>query len=225
MPALILLVNVDRVARRQIEGLLSDEGYLVAPVSSFQQAKDLLASISPDLLVADVRLGAFNGLHLAARSQFYHPSLPVVITHATHDPVLERDATRLGATYMVNPLDNPAFLPLVKSVLEQHRRAQMMIRRWPRKRVALDVEAHAASVRARIVDMSYGGLRLEFEDRAENLPAVFDLTLPTAGITLRAYRVWTGHARESAALWCGAEVADTGTSATSLWRELVDATN
>ena len=82
MPALILLVDADRTILKKTEMLLSAQGHLVIAVSSFQEAKGLLNSVSPDLLIADVRLDAFNGLHLAARSRLDHPGLPVIITHA-----------------------------------------------------------------------------------------------------------------------------------------------
>src|SRR5712664_2550231 len=54
--ARILLVNADPVVLRQIDARLSGEGYWVAPVSSFELAKQLLHSVGADLLVADVRL-------------------------------------------------------------------------------------------------------------------------------------------------------------------------
>ncbi len=117
----ILLVNGDPVALQRIEAYLSDEGYWVASVSSFQLAKELLHSVRPDLLMADIRLGAFNGLHLAARSRLDSPSLPVIITHASYDPVLETEAQRLGATFVVNPLENSEFLRHVRGALDKHR--------------------------------------------------------------------------------------------------------
>jgi DNA-binding response OmpR family regulator len=229
MPALILLVNAERIAVRRIDALLSDEGYSVATASSFERGKEFLSWVSPDLLVADIRLGAFNGLHLAARARFDHPSLPIIITitHATQDVVLEHEATRLrlGATFVVNPLDNAAFLPLVRSVLEEHRGTQPLIRRWPRKRVSEIVEARAASALARVVEVSYGGLRLAFEGEPADVLTSFDVNLPAAEITLSAHRVWMGPGRERDAYCCGVELADTGTSVSGQWRAFVDSVN
>ena len=118
---LILLVHADPVVLRRIDVHLSDQGYRVAAVSSFQVAKEALQSAWPDLLMADIRLGAFNGLHLAARSRLDRPDLPVIITHASYDPVLETEAKRLGATFVVNPLENSEFLRHVRGALENHR--------------------------------------------------------------------------------------------------------
>jgi CheY-like chemotaxis protein len=59
------------------EALLSDAGHLVAAVSSFQRATSLLYSVSPDLLIASIRLGAFTGLHLTAQP----PAEPTTADH------------------------------------------------------------------------------------------------------------------------------------------------
>jgi DNA-binding response OmpR family regulator len=222
MFSLILLVDADRAVLKRTEALLSAEGHLVVAVSSFQEAKRLLSSVSPDLLIADVRLEAFNGLHLATRSRLDHPSLPAIITHAWPDPVLEREALRLGAAFVVAPLENPDFLSAVESALEQSRRAQPPIRRWPRKQASGVVDAQLEAAQARIFDMSYGGLRLALGDERE-LPSVFDVTVPTAGLTVHARPVWTFRSPTTGEFWCGAELVDTGTSAMTEWRDFVDA--
>ena len=69
--ALIIVVNADPRNLRLTEAMLSEAGHLVAAVSSFVEAKHLMDSVTPDLLVADVRLEVFNGLQLAIRSRFY----------------------------------------------------------------------------------------------------------------------------------------------------------
>ncbi len=219
---LILLVNADPVLLRRIDLHLSDEGYRVAAVSSFQLAKEALQSVWPDLLMADIRLGAFNGLHLAARSRLERPSLPVIITHACYDSVLETEAQRLGATFVVNPLQNSEFLSHVRGALQNRGQALPTTRRWPRKQVSAIVEAQAASTPARIVDLSHGGLRLQLRDPGHCLPPIFEMALPSAGITMKACRIWTSRSPATADVWCGAELVDTGASVASQWREFVD---
>jgi DNA-binding NtrC family response regulator len=221
MAALVLLVDTDRTALRRTDALLTEVGYLVAPASSFKVATELLHSVHPDLLIAAIRLGAFNGLQLAARSRLDYPQLPVIITHATVDPVLASEAARQGAIFVPQPRENPDFLRLVASALEAHRHAQRTIRRWPRKRVARVVEARLATASAHILDMSYGGLRLAFRQE-QDLPAEFDVTLPSAGITVKAHRIWTSRSAISDEFWVGVVVADAGSSAAGQWRTFVD---
>jgi DNA-binding response OmpR family regulator len=222
MPALILLVAPEMKVLRRTEGLLSEAGFLVATAATFEHATVLLASLNPDLLIAEVRLGAFNGLHLAVRCRIDHPLVPVIITHATPDVVLETEARRHGAIFMVTPLDNPEFLPRVKEAIEDRRRRQPTIRRWPRKRIAGVVAAELAEEPVRLCNASYGGLKLASgEERSR--PAVFLLTVAGAGLTVKVRPVWTSRSPALDEYWCGAEVVDDSPSETSQWRGFVDA--
>ena len=222
MPELILLVDTDHTARDQTRTLLREVGYLVVAVSSFATAKELLHSVNPDLLIAAIRLDAFNGLHLAARSRIDHPNLPVIITHDSPDPVLENEAKRQNAAFIVNPLGNAEFLRCVPAALSSHRRRQPVVRQWPRKQVSGVVEGQLAGAEARVFDMSYGGLRLAFVDERE-LPAVFDVTFPRAGLTVKARPIWASRSPTTDEFWCGAQLVDIGTPAMTDWRHFVDA--
>jgi DNA-binding NtrC family response regulator len=224
MPALILLVSSDPAIRHRTDVLLSECGHLVASAASLQQAKRLLDTVYPDLVIADVRLDAFNGLHIALRCRSDHPLMPVIITHNVADPILQAEAQRLGAAFIVKPLDNPEFLQRVTDAIEEHRRRQQPIRRWPRKQVGQPLDAELAARRARIFDVSYGGLRLAMGDE-EQVPKVFDLTVPARGLTVRMRSVWTFRSPVTDEVWCGAELIDGGARETTGWRELVDATD
>src|SRR5262245_4504313 len=98
MAPLIILVNADAKALSQMSTALTERGYSVAAVRSFADAKALLASSSPDLLIVDVRLAEYNGLQLAIFSREDHPDLPVVVTNYSEDKIVEADAVRYGAT-------------------------------------------------------------------------------------------------------------------------------
>src|SRR5580765_7784868 len=117
MAPLIILVNADARALRQMSSSLSGHGYSVAAVRSYADAKALLASSSPDLLIVDVRLAEYNGLQLAIFSRDDHPDLPVIVTNATEDKIVEVDAVRYGGTFIADPEHNPTFLFTVQGVL------------------------------------------------------------------------------------------------------------
>jgi len=223
MPALILLVDADRVLLRRIDELLSDAGYLVAAVSSFHEAKHLLDSVSPDLLIVGVRLDAFNGLHLAVRCRIEHPLLPVIVTNASADRLLEAETQIQGAEFIANPLEHPQFLTRVKDAVERRARHQQPIRRWSRKQVAGVLEAELAASPARIFDVSYGGLRLAFGNERQ-MPDLFEVTVPEVGVTVQARSVWTYRSPTTDEFWCGAEVIDRGSTEMAGWRDFVDAT-
>jgi DNA-binding NtrC family response regulator len=118
MPALIVLVNTDREVLKGTEVNLTRAGLAVAAVSSFAEARTLLRRAEPDGLVADLRLGAFNGLHLAIESSVRRPGMPVFITYSRPDPCMEREAVKYGARFVVAPADNPDFADEVRAVIE-----------------------------------------------------------------------------------------------------------
>ena len=123
----ILLVNADSLSLLRLDGRLSDEGYDVTAVSTFHGARERFHSIGPDLVVADIRLEAFNGLHLAGWVRFEHPDVPVIITHTSYDHVLEREARRFGAKFVTTPLENPEFMKHVRAAVGEPRRAEPMV--------------------------------------------------------------------------------------------------
>ena len=218
MSALIILVNADPRALRHTEALLSEQGYLVAALPSFAEARWLLDSVMPDLLIADLHLECYNGLQLAIRGHQDHPDLPVIITFTHDDPIAEAEATRYGASFIVAPLENSEFLPLVRAAIERRRSLPRSTRRWSRRPMARVVEVNAARARAQIVDLSYGGVRLAFSE-ARQVPETFLIALPTGGVSVVAHRVWTARSEADDQFCCGAELADTSTSE---WRLFVD---
>jgi CheY-like chemotaxis protein len=95
-----------------VEPVLADAMFLVNAVSelglhvtvaaTFQEAVERLR-VSPTLLVADIRLGEYNGLHLVLRGKAARRELAAVVTSAAADPVLRAEAEQLGATFVLKP--------------------------------------------------------------------------------------------------------------------------
>jgi DNA-binding response OmpR family regulator len=190
----------------------------VAAQSSFAEARHLLESVMPDLLIADLRLEHYNGLQLAIRSHLDYPDLPVIITSDTPDRVAEAEAARYGASFVVAPLENRDFMAAVRTAIDERRRAQRPIRRWLRRPVAALVDVAAADTRATILDLSYGGVRLAFQ-HAESIPTTFDIALPTGNGTVTAHRVWMSDSGADDQICCGAELTE---AAGDRWRQFVD---
>ncbi len=205
MAPLIILVNADARALRQISSSLTDRGYSVAAVRSFADAKTLLASSSPDLLIVDVRLAEYNGLQLAIFSREDHPDLPVIVTNYHEDKITEADAVRYGATFIADPEHNPALLFTVQGVLAARQATERRSRHWSRRVVSSVVEVHAANARAQILDVSYGGMKLAFSG-AQEIPQTFDITLPSADVTVQVQRIWTDDPTTAGPWCCGAQL-------------------
>jgi len=94
-PRILVVAPTPSVAGK-VFAWLTDAGCGVTVVDSFASAKRQLEH-DPCLLISEIRLGDYNGLHLALRAQARGiPS--ILIGHP--DPVLERDAQQIGAIYL-----------------------------------------------------------------------------------------------------------------------------
>ncbi len=112
---MVLVVYADRVDRMRTVRLLEAAGYSVASAANFEDAKQLLDSEAPDLLITDLRLGPYNGLHLVLRSKADHPQMASLVTSRFPDPVLEAEAQREQARFLVRPIADEALLDAISS--------------------------------------------------------------------------------------------------------------
>jgi CheY-like chemotaxis protein len=193
-------------------------GYHVDLAADFDDARNRLNASSHDLLVADVKLGAYNGLHLAILTRGRSLATRTLLI-GDSDRVLQREAERERAVYLTPPLNEQAFLAAVSGILGAHSPA----RRSPRRRVLLD--ATVDGVLGSIVDLSYDGLCLSLPnaDRV-SLPAFFTLCVPAFGFACRVKRVWTERPpRPRGTLLCGAILPGPDMQGATSWRSFVDA--
>ncbi len=128
----ILVVESDPRQRASVLDILRGAGYQVAGVDSFHEAQQFLASIQPDLLIADMQLGAFNGLQLVRQRHAAHPAQPSIVTHAEADAVLQRHAFTFQAPYLVKPIKTQALLSAVEALVPRPRPASP-VRHGPRR--------------------------------------------------------------------------------------------
>jgi len=97
----ILVVDDDPPTRSGLSELLAEAGHEVSSAASFDDAVEILQTAPPDLLITDVRLDGRNGLQLLVKSSV--PVRTIVLT-GSYDPVLEANARRAGAVYMLKPV-------------------------------------------------------------------------------------------------------------------------
>lgn len=217
MAARVLIVDDDRATRMGLAELLDDAGYCTSTVGSFEEAARALRTSPPDLLIADVRLGPFNGLQLVISSP---RPVPSIIITGFADPVLESDARRRGADYILKPVDPDALLRLVERKLAA-RSGFGVPRRWHRKTVIGGLPAQVGDDPARVLDVSYGGVRFEMPGEPERTPpSSLEITFPSARLTVQARLVWTSLIAGRTWL-CGAALKTDNGSAE--WHGLVDA--
>jgi len=92
---------------------LGSAGYELAIVTTFAAAKALLET-KPALIISELKLGEYNGLHLALKARAV--GIPAIIV-GPHDAVLQKDADELGATYLTSVLRRSQVLDLVQERL------------------------------------------------------------------------------------------------------------
>ena len=114
MRARVLIVDDDEVYLEGMKELLEEAGYEVLLASSFDDGKHELREHSPDLLIIDVRLGAFNGLQLISTGEV---RIPAIVVTGFDDRVLRADAGGFGASYVVKPIAPAALLALIEKKL------------------------------------------------------------------------------------------------------------
>lgn len=215
-PYRILVLDDDEHALAGIVELLRDAGHLVTGATTFDAAKRLLAASRFDLFATDIRLRGFNGLHLVRQAHQDYPEMGAIIMTGYDEPMMELEAGRYGAAFLRKPIKPKEFLEAVARALAVVRRQ----RRWPRKRVMGGFRVTAAGRPAAVVDVSYGGLRLEMP--GQPVPASFDVEVAGIGLHLQVEPVWLHPSPATGSVLCGAVIASEGTPAARTWRAIVD---
>jgi DNA-binding response OmpR family regulator len=218
MTATVLIVENDASARLGLRELLEHAGYRVLVASSFIEGRRILRERGPDLLIADVRLDDYNGLQLVAAAD-----IPAIVITGVSDPVIEQDARKLNADFLLKPVSPPDLLELIARRIRDAaaRKASGAKRRWTRKPVTTHVGANVGSSLGRVVDVSYGGLRLEMASAVpQGLPPTFDVRLPEADLTIPVDLIWMQGM--DGTYQCGVAVSQADVAAARAWFGLVD---
>ena len=96
-----LVVHHDR-PQTALAAARESMGYLVVHAASFSRARARLID-RVHLLITDLRLGEYNGLHLVLVAKHQQPDVVAVVVADQEDGVLRREAASMGATYLVRP--------------------------------------------------------------------------------------------------------------------------
>jgi hypothetical protein len=216
--ATVLLADTDPEERSPYATALTTVANRVCAAATFAHAKSTLLNVRPDVLVTQVRLGDFNGIHLALWGRAQLPHLRSVIIGQS-DPKLEADVHASGITFLqYNDVEAVLQATLETLVRENPRR------RWSRKPLASTLVAHIDGSPALVMDVSYGGFRVQTRApfRAEVGRGVA-LDIPALGVHTDATCRWMTPLGASGPYTCGVAVNDLDIRPGSRWRFLVDA--
>lgn len=131
----VFVVTDHPLASQWLMSLFSDPFFDVTLATSFNEAKLLLLQRQPQLIVAAVQLGEYNGLGLVLRAQAHNPHLRAVMLSRAADPVLQADAERIGATFVTLPIEHRELrAAIIRTLFRQEQVGQVIPIRAPYER-------------------------------------------------------------------------------------------
>ena len=102
----LLIVDDEQTLARSAKAFLSDHGYEVEVAGTAEKALELLESLQPDVVFADVRLPGMSGIDLLKRIRTFDPLIPVIMVTAYGSIEGAVEAVKLGAfDYVKKPVD------------------------------------------------------------------------------------------------------------------------
>ena len=102
----VLIVDDEQSLARSAKAFLADHGYEAEVAGTGEQALELLATLQPDVVFADVRLPGMSGLDLLKRIRAFDPVIPVIMLTAYGSIAGAVEAVKLGAfDYVKKPVD------------------------------------------------------------------------------------------------------------------------
>lgn len=120
-PRSALVVDVDPIFVSELAPIITACGLRVLPLSEFAAARHELHAHRPDVLIANVRLGAFNGIHLAYLAKINNPGTRVLI-YGCDDRMLAGEAQSAGAFYERSDFVRYALSAFLQASLPAHDR-------------------------------------------------------------------------------------------------------
>jgi DNA-binding NtrC family response regulator len=101
----IVIVDDDVSCLLAVEQILHHWGHETRTFRAFEDARAYLSQARPAAVIVDVRLGTYNGLQLIHFSQASSPDTQWLVVSGFDDPVLRKEATKLGAHFLTKPID------------------------------------------------------------------------------------------------------------------------
>ncbi|HXW03621.1 MAG TPA: response regulator [Vicinamibacterales bacterium] len=216
-PSRILVVDDDPAGQHETIKLLQRRDYEVMCAWSLEDAYARLTQVPYDLVIAGSRVGSMSGLQFIVGCRARRPEVAGIIVATQREHVSEMDAWRHGITPVFRPLEADHFLMLVAEKLASIRRRQ----RWPRKRINSYIPLQVGHARARLLDVSYGGLRFELEGESFDLRSPVHIDIPASHLSVDAELVWSARATDGASCLCGVMLSGSRVPAHA-WRAFVD---
>jgi len=206
MPQKILIVDSNASTRAELVTLLADAGFETLTAGTVPDAMRLLATAQPHLLITEIRLDTYNGLHLIAMAP---KPIPAIVITGYSDRAVEADARRLGAEYLSKPVSPGELYATIQRTLAAATRGVFLPPRAdPRTELPPDTKVLVNDVPACLLDVSAGGARVEIQCApGETVRSPLAFRVEELDMALPLEVMWKR--RTSDNTWvCGVAVAD-----------------
>src|SRR5258705_6433076 len=212
----VLLVGVDVDRLFEYKAALADITTSVLVSTTFEDARTVLFRKRPAVLITEVPLHEYNGLHLVLWSRVRLPHVRcIVVGGGEHS--LEAEVIAAGARYLGN--GNLDALAIAARLAFE---SENLHRRWGRKALPWGLAAEVDGVPARVREVSYGGGQLETDRPVQSEATSVSLSIPQPHMSLQATLKWTGFLSTRDSHFAGVEIRDSDTLTAIRWRALVD---
>jgi DNA-binding NarL/FixJ family response regulator len=94
-----LIVDPDPLQLSTIGAIVEAHGHRCISTADFAAARRHLRDDALGVLVTNLRLGAFNGIHLAYLTRIAHPDARILVYAREHDRMLAAETQAAGAFY------------------------------------------------------------------------------------------------------------------------------
>jgi DNA-binding response OmpR family regulator len=213
----VLVAGDDQFVVHQIVSALEHRNYSIATAHSVPDTQQKLSAWTVDLLIAPDRLGFYTGIQLVVSGRSIQPDVAALIVTGQDLRTLAMDAGRYRIALIQRPFDRNEFLMVAAEQIASIRRRQ----RWPRKVLNGHVQVIASGWPGRLVDVSYGGFRMQLSEREAAVPSHLLVDVPDFGMRVPAEIVWSSLGDDGASCVCGATVTDEP-AALPAWCQFVD---
>jgi CheY-like chemotaxis protein len=217
-PSEILVVDDPAASLTSLLGVLQTPGYRCTTALDFSDALARLRESLYDLLLVGVPIEGEKGLGFIRRARAERPGVGLVVISDSVDAAVADEIARLEAVLIRLPDDLMRLNEILVSGVPGGRRQ----RRWNRKRVAGGFGAKIGNASARVMDISYGGFRLEMSVPPDPTQSI-DMNLLPFGFVVNAQLVWVNRTEPSGPWNCGAALSPLDPAIERAWRVVVDA--
>ena len=220
----VLLVD-DSDEHRDLYALMLEPTATVVTASRGEHALEIARAEPLDAIILDVLMPGMDGWAVAERlkANALTSSIPVILLTSLDGLDVPDRAHRVGAAAVIMKPCPVERLALAIQAAVQARQTGIVrgnaftrTRRWTRKAVRIAVPAQIGTTPGKLVNVSYGGLCVEFDSTPRGLVSPLEVTFPGSPVAVSAGLIWLVRGDHSCV--CGAEVSSVSTE----WRGLVD---